>query len=168
MRDVDYRIVAEKFIRQLGDGGGVFLLAKSGDNTNIMTIGWANIGRIWTKPIIMVAVKKSRFTFNIIDKADSFTINIPITDMREALIFCGTKSGRDFDKFKECNLSLIPAQKVETPIVKILGYHCECRIVCKSEMNPEYLAEEYRKSYYSDEDYHILYFGEILACYMNE
>ena len=168
MRDVDYRIVAEKFIRQLGDGGGVFLLAKSGDKINIMTIGWASVGRIWTKPIMMVAVKKSRFTFNIIDKANSFTVNIPITDMRETLTFCGTKSGRDFDKFKECNLTFIPAQKVETPILDIRGYHCECKIVHKSVMNPACLSEEYRKSYYSDEDYHILYFGEIMACYMTE
>ena len=167
MRDVNYKIVAEKYISHLEDGG-VFLMAKSAEKTNIMTIGWANIGRIWTKPIVMVAVKKSRFTFDIIDKANSFNINIPITNMREALIFCGTKSGRDFDKFKECNLTLIPAQKVETPIVNISGYHCECKIVHKSVMNPVYLSEEYRKTYYSDEEYHILYFGEILACYINE
>jgi len=167
MRNLDYKIVAEKFIQQLEDGGA-FLMAKSSEKTNIMTIGWASIGRIWTKPIMMVAVKKSRFTFNIIDKANSFSVNIPTTDMRKVLTFCGTKSGRDFDKFKECNLTLIPAQKVETPIVNIPGYHCECKIVYKSVMNPEYLIEEYRKTYYPDEDYHILYFGEILACYINE
>ena len=165
MRDVNYKIVAEEFISNLEDGGE-FLMAKSAEKTNIMTIGWANIGRIWTKPIMMVAVKKSRFTFDIIDKANSFTINIPITDMRKVLTFCGTKSGRDFDKFKECNLTFVPAQKVETPIIEIWGYYFECKIVCKNEINPEYLAKKYRKSYYSDEDYHILYFGEILACYI--
>lgn len=110
-------------------------------------------------------VRKSRFTYRIIEKASSFTINVPIDDLTEALNFCGTKSGRDFDKFEECNLIAIPAQKVDAPIINISGFHYECKIVYKSEMNPDFLCEEYRESVYADNDYHTFYFGEIVACY---
>jgi flavin reductase (DIM6/NTAB) family NADH-FMN oxidoreductase RutF len=61
---------------------------------------------MWKKPIMTVMVRKSRFTHHIIENASSFTVSIPRDDLGEVLNFCGTKSGRDFDKFKECKLSV--------------------------------------------------------------
>lgn len=166
MKNVNYLSIAEEVIRQI-KSKGAFLVVKSKDDEkiNVMTIGWAAIGYMWRKPIMTVMVRKSRFTYRIIEKASSFTINVPIDDLTEALNFCGTKSGRDFDKFEECNLIAIPAQKVDAPIINISGFHYECKIVYKSEMNPDFLCEEYRESVYADNDYHTFYFGEIVACY---
>ncbi len=166
MKIVNYLSIAEEVIQQI-KSKGAFLLAKSknDEKINVMTIGWASIGYMWSKPIMTVLVRKSRFTHHIIEKATSFTVGIPTDDLIEALNFCGTKSGRDFDKFKECKLSVIPAQKVDTPIVGISGFHYECKIVYKSEMNPNFLCKEYKEDVYADNDYHTFYFGEIVACY---
>jgi len=166
MGNVNYLSVAEKVIQQI-KSKGAFLVAMSKDDEkiNIMTIGWAAIGYMWSKPIMTVMVRKSRFTHRIIEKASSFSVSIPTDDLKEALNFCGTKSGRDFDKFKECNLTIVPAQKVDTPIVKISGFYYECKIVCKNEMNPDFLCKEYKEDVYADNDYHTFYFGEIVACY---
>ena len=166
MENVDYLSVAEEVIHQI-KSKGAFLVTKSKEDEkiNVMTIGWAAIGYMWRKPIMTVMVRKSRFTHHIIEKASSFTVSIPTDDLKEALNFCGTKSGRDVDKFKECNLTIVPAQKVDTPIINISGFHYECKIVCKSEMNPDFLCKEYKENVYADNDYHTFYFGEIVTCY---
>jgi flavin reductase (DIM6/NTAB) family NADH-FMN oxidoreductase RutF len=166
MKIVNYLSIAEEVIQQI-KSKGAFLLAKSknDEKINVMTIGWASIGYMWSKPIMTVLVRKSRFTHHIIEKATSFTVSIPTDDLIEALNFCGTKSGRDFNKFKECKLSVISAQKVDTPIIDISGFHYECKIVYKSEMNPDFLCKEYKEDVYADNDYHTFYFGEIVACY---
>ncbi len=166
MENVDYLSVAEEVMHQI-KSKGAFLVAKSkdGEKINVMTIGWAAIGYMWRKPIMTLMVRGSRFTHYIIEKASSFTVSIPTDDLKEALNFCGTKSGQDVDKFKECNLTVIPAHKVDTPIINISGFHYECKIVCKSEINPDFLCKEYREGLYADNDYHTLYFGEIVACY---
>ena len=166
MKNVNYLSVAEEVMQQI-KSTGAFLVVKSkdGEKINVMTIGWAAIGFMWSKPIMTVMVRKSRFTHRIIEKASSFTVSIPTDDLKEALSFCGIKSGRDFDKFKECKLSVVPAQKVDTPIINISGFHYECKIVYKSQMNPDFLCKEYKEDVYVDNDYHTFYFGEIVACY---
>ena len=166
MKKIEYFQNAEKTISDI-KSNGAFLVVKSeiDDRINTMTIGWVSLGFMWSKPIMTVMVRKSRFTFQLIEKATSFTVSIPKDKLGKALSFWGTKSGRDFDKFKECNLVTIPAQSVTTPIIHIPGAHYECKIVCKSEMNPDLLCKEYKKINYANNDFHTFYFGEITEYY---
>ena len=163
MKRVDYMNVAHRAITQIKEGA--FLTVQSGKALNTMTIGWASLGHVWRKPIMMVAVRSSRHTFSIIETAKDYTVSIPSVDMKREVTFCGTKSGRRYDKFKECDLQLLPGQKVVTPIIKAPGLHLECTIIYKSTMDPEQLDEEYDAVLYPESDYHTLYFGEIVACY---
>jgi predicted exporter len=89
-----------------------------------------------------------------------------LESLKKELLFCGTKSGRDVDKFKECNLKLQAGKSVNTPVVADCDIQYECRIVYKQEMNPELLDEAVKKSSYRNEDYHTIYYGEIVNCYM--
>jgi flavin reductase (DIM6/NTAB) family NADH-FMN oxidoreductase RutF len=155
---------ADEAMRQIR-GDGAFLTVRAGQALNTMTIGWATIGVIWSRPIMMVAVRLSRHTFTLIEKAGDFTVSIPSTDMDEELTFCGTRSGRDCDKFKECNLPVAPGQKVSSPIIHVPGLHYECKIVYKSATDPAHLSPEYDQRVYPARDYHTLYFGEIVDCY---
>jgi flavin reductase (DIM6/NTAB) family NADH-FMN oxidoreductase RutF len=166
MKDVDYMHVSEDSINIIKKGA--FLTVKSGDALNTMTIGWATFGVIWGKPIMMVAVRSSRYTFGIIEAAKDFTVTVPAGDMREETDFCGTKSGRDMDKFKMCNLETADSQHVASPIIKTQGRHYECKIIYKSAMDAVHFDKGYDKSIYPKKDYHTLYFGEILACYETE
>ena len=75
MIDVDYMSVAEDTIDKIKSGA--FLTVKSGDRLNTMTIGWATFGVVWSKPIMMVAVRSSRHTFGIIEAARDFTVTVP-------------------------------------------------------------------------------------------
>lgn len=143
---------------------GAFLTVSSKEKSNTMAIGWAMTGICWRKPIVMVAVRNSRFTYSIIEEASDFTISIPSGNLRDEIFYCGTKSGRDVDKMKECGLSFAAARKTESPVIQTPGLHTECKIVYKSPMNPDVLVSEYH-SLYPESDFHTLYYGEVLACY---
>ena len=163
MKNVDYIEVADRVMKKITKGA--FLTVKAGDALNTMTIGWATIGYVWRKPVFMVAVRLSRHTFGIMERADDFTVTVPSGDMKEEIAFCGTKSGRDFDKFEVCNLEIAEGKKVSSPIIKAPGIHYECKIVFKAAMDPKFLDEAYDSKLYLEKDYHTLYFGEIQNCY---
>ena len=144
---------------------GAFLTVRAAEQLNTMTIGWATIGFVWKKEIFMVAVRDSRHTFELMEKSRDFTVTVPADgSFRKEVMFCGTKSGRDLDKFAECGLKVKDAQNVDSPIIDIPGTHFECRIVHKSPMDPALLHDDLQ-GLYPDKDYHTLYFGEILDCY---
>jgi flavin reductase (DIM6/NTAB) family NADH-FMN oxidoreductase RutF len=166
MKDLNYMSIAEDAMSKIKKGA--FLTVKAAGALNAMTIGWATFGVIWQKPIMMVAVRSTRHTFGIIEKAQDFTVTIPSGDVSKAIAFCGTKSGRDVDKFKMCNLETADGRNVASPIINVPGIHYECKIVYKSAMNPSHLDKSYDKDLYPKKDYHTLYFGEILACYETE
>jgi len=134
-----------------------------------MTIGWGNIGIIWNKPIFMVLVRHSRYTSDLLENSKEFTVSIPINkDLQKELAYCGTHSGRDVDKFKECNLKLAEGQSVSAPVIENCDLHFECKVVYQQTMEPGMLNEYIKKQFYPNHDYHVLYFGEILNCYIIE
>lgn len=146
---------------------GAFLTVKNGNEVNTMTIGWGSIGYIWNKPIFMVAVRYSRHTYKLIEKAKEFTVSIPLEkDLKNELVYCGTKSGRDINKFEQCNLTIIKGQKISTPIIGECELHYECRVIYQQAMEPSALDREIKNSIYPNNDYHVLYFGEILDTYL--
>lgn len=168
MKKVKYNHFLEEATNALS-GNGAFLTVKSEDKVNTMTIGWANIGYVWGKPIMMVAVRKSRYTYQLIKNSSNFTVSIPFGDkMKDELMFCGTKSGREYDKFSECNLTKLPANNVDSPLIKGCDLHYECQISYKQFMNSENLVQSIKNNYYKEDDYHMLYFAEILNCYREE
>jgi len=162
MQHIDYMAIADDAMKQIRNGA--FLTVQSNDKINVMTIGWASIGFLWGRPVLSVMVRKSRFTYHIIDKTTEFTVSVPQKDMSAALNFCGSNSGKDVNKFESCNLEIYPGEKVKTPIIKTPGIHFECSIVYKSALDPKELVDSY-KHLYPDKDYHTIYYGEIKYCY---
>jgi flavin reductase (DIM6/NTAB) family NADH-FMN oxidoreductase RutF len=162
MKSINQLTEADAIIRKIK--AGAFLTVRAGGRLNTMTIGWAAMGFCWRKPVFMVAVRDSRHTFTIIEDAADYTVSIPTGDMKDAIMYCGTQSGRDGDKLAACGLKTTPAQQVVSPVIDIPGIHVECRIVYKSAMDPAHLAGDLA-TLYPEKDYHTLYFGEIAACY---
>lgn len=147
---------------------GAFLTTVVDGKVNTMTIAWGSIGFMWGKPVFMAMVRPSRYTHECIEKSQEFTISIPFNDMSAALGVAGSKSGRDLDKLAAANLKTIPGKKISTPVIANCGLHYECKIVYKQEMVQDQLAVDLDKKWYPTGNYHTLYFGEILATYLNE
>ena len=148
---------------------GAFLTVSHQDKINTMTIGWGSLGFIWNKPIIMVAVRKSRHSYEFIENTGVFTVSIPLdAELKKELAGAGSTSGRDIDKFAVYNLSTKAGIKVPVPIIEQCDLFYEGRVVYKQAMDPEHLDESIKAAYYKLGDYHVLYYGEILASYLKD
>ena len=78
---------------------GCFLVVGDQSSPNFMTIGWATAGRMWGKPVMMIAVRLSRYSHDKLNELKEFTVCIPRDgECAKELAFAGVKSGRDFDK----------------------------------------------------------------------
>lgn len=166
MKELKYMSMADEAMKKIRKGA--FLTVRAADALNTMTIGWAMFGVIWQKPVLMVAVRKTRHTFGLMEKASDFTVSVPSGDMSRETAFCGTKSGRDVDKFKMCGLKTANGRHVASPIIQTSGIHFECKKIYQSAMNPADLDSVLDQTIYPQKDYHTLYFGEVLACYETE
>ncbi len=164
MKPAKIQELSKDLLNQLAKGA--FLTVKHEQNVNTMTIGWGSVGYIWNKPILMVPVRYARYTYSLIDKAETFTVSVPIhNNLKDALALCGTKSGKNYDKIKACGLTLVDAQSVETPIIGECELHIECKIVYKQAMEPGNLIEEIRTMNYPQNDFHVMFYGEIVNAY---
>lgn len=147
---------------------GAFLSVRAGDKINTMTIGWGAIGCVWFKPVLMVMVRYTRYTYELMEQASEFSVCVPLdSSFKKELAVAGTKSGREIDKFQELNLTIGKGQATEAPVIDQCGLVYECRTVFRQEMNPQFLDQAIKDKYYADDNYHVLYFGEIVACYRN-
>lgn len=148
---------------------GAFLTCKVDSEINTMTISWGSIGFVWKKPMFTVLVRKSRHTHELIEKCKEFTVSIPFDGkMKNELAVCGSKSGREVNKIKECNLELKDGKNISTPVIKGCGAHYECKVVFKQDMCPNLLDENVDTAVYGTKDYHTVYYGEIVNCYLDE
>lgn len=160
----DYRNYMGETIRAF-DEGRVLLVSRGEEGLlNVMAIGWGTMGIIWRKPIFIVMVRPSRYTYKLIEETGEFTVNIAPPELKEVVQYCGTVSGRDQNKFKEKKLTTVPSKKIKTPLIKECFLHFECRAVYKNDLIPSELEKSIVATLYPKGDFHRVYFGEILAC----
>ncbi|MBR6950597.1 MAG: flavin reductase family protein [Oscillospiraceae bacterium] len=150
--------------------GGVYLNSRDGEKINSMVIGWGHVGRIWNRPCFMAYVRACRYTRELLDRNPEFTVSVPVNgQMKRAFQICGTKSGRDMDKFAEAGLTAVPAEVVSVPAIREFPLTLECRVMYRQEQAAEDLPEDIRTQFYSDEtEDHVVYYGQIVAAYMLE
>lgn len=148
---------------------GAFLTTRNDKTTNTMTISWGNIGFEWNRPIFTILVRKSRYTHEIIDKSQEFSVSVPFNDnFKKALALCGSKSGRDLDKITESGLTLREGQVIATPSIVGCEMVYECKVVYQQDMDPNLLSKSIKDSAYKNDDYHTIYYGEILNIISND
>lgn len=109
---------------------------KDGKN-NIITVAWA--GTICTNPpMVSISVRPERYSYHMIDETGEFVINLTNEDLAKASDYCGVRSGRDVDKFKEMHLTPDEAQYVKAPLIKESPVNIECRVV-KEELGSHHM-----------------------------
>jgi len=97
-------------------------------NTNIITLAWHTpISR--NPPLYGISISPKRHSYVLIKKSKEFVINFMPYSEVEAAEYCGTHSGRNTDKLCQTGLTLIPAQKLTTPLLKEGYAHLECELV---------------------------------------
>jgi flavin reductase (DIM6/NTAB) family NADH-FMN oxidoreductase RutF len=156
---------AVETLQKLEDPGLLLVGAKKDGKCNVMALGWGFIGVMWGLKVFIVLVRSSRFTHEFIDDSGEFTVNVPVGGMDDKVAHCGEVSGREHDKFKECELTLVKAKKVKVPVIKECKIHYECRVVHRLKVNPKLVPDKVKKTFYPKGDFHTVYYGKILAAY---
>jgi len=94
---------------------------------DIITVAWT--GTICTNPpMAYISVRPERFSYHMIKETGEFVINLTTKELAFATDYCGVKSGRDVDKFKEMGLTPIPASEVKAPMIKESPVNIECKV----------------------------------------
>jgi flavin reductase (DIM6/NTAB) family NADH-FMN oxidoreductase RutF len=104
----------------------VSCLGKAG-KPNITTMAWAMPTSI-NPPLIAVSLAQSRHSHSLIEESGEFIVNIPTLEILQAVVACGSFTGRSFDKFKKANLTQMPAKKVKAPAIRECIAHLECQV----------------------------------------
>lgn len=106
--------------------------------TNIITVAWT--GTVCTNPpMVYISVRPERYSYHMIEETGEFVINLTTEELVYATDYCGVRSGREVDKFKEMKLTPEPAEKVSAPMIQESPVNIECRVVKKEELGSHHM-----------------------------
>ncbi len=121
-------------------------------NDNVITIAWT--GTICTNPALAyISVRKERHSYEMLKKTGEFVINLTTEDLVYATDFCGVRSGRDMDKFKEMNLTKEDATYVKAPMIKESPVNIECKVIEVKEYGSHDMFVAEVLAVHADEEY---------------
>ena len=139
------------------------LLVAGAERPNPMTVSWGGLGTLWNRPVATVYVRPTRFTFGLLEARSEFTLNVLGERHRKALDLCGTRSGRDTDKWRETGLGRVPGETVAVPRVAEAELALECRVLASFDLDPARFLDPAIEKLYPRADYHRAFLGEVLA-----
>ncbi len=134
---------------------------------NTMTASWGGLGVIWGSPSVTAYVRTSRHTFGYMEQNDCFSICVLEDGNRDALAFCGSKSGRDYDKAKETGLTPIELDGVAAFEQAKLVFICE-KTYGQMMEERSFTAQSTYDRWYGTDPMHKMYIGKVKAVYVKE
>lgn len=166
MKEINIRNVKENVVKLIANDWAL-LTAKDGEGCNPMTVSWGGIGELWGKDTATVYVRESRYTKQLIDRETHFSLCFFNEEHKDALKFCGSKSGRDYDKVKETGLT--PVYDEKAPYFK----EAKLVLICKKNAvqlldESSFIDDDIMTKWYADHDMHYIYFSEIEKVLISE
>ncbi len=135
--------------------------AGEGEKANLMTASWGAMGVLWRFPVAHCYVRPQRHTRDLIDGVDRYSLLFFEEEYREQLNLCGTKSGREIDKFEACGFTPLFDEHgtVYVPQARAVVF---CRKLYHQDMESSlFLDPKILELHYSAGDFHRAYIGEI-------
>lgn len=94
---------------------------------NIVTVAWT--GTICSDPpMLSVSVRPERHSYAMMKETGEFVVNLVTEELVYATDYCGVKSGRDVDKFREMKLTKLPSTQVKAPLIGESPVNLECKV----------------------------------------
>ncbi len=139
---------------------------------NTMTASWGAMGELWGRPTAIIFIRESRYTYEFLQREQTFTLSFFDEAYRQALTICGTRSGRASDKVSEAGLTPLstPAGMMTFTQARMV---LECRTMLQQPLDLDLLAAPYRDAvlqgcYSRDTAHHQVFFAEITAVYLRQ
>ena len=166
LHSVDPKTLSPEIFRVFGTQNA---LLTAGDQTacNTMTIGWCQIGRLWNLPVCTVYVRPERYTYAFTESHDYFTVSILPATEKKTMGFCGTKSGRDVNKIKECGLTVCYGAG-DAPFFDEAELVLVCKKLFVQDMDAScVLDQDAIMPFYGEKDgWHRSYTGQVVEAYI--
>lgn len=156
-------ILPEQWTENVFSGIGkrwMLICTSRGEEINLMTASWGGFGVLWRKPVSYCFVRPQRYTRELIDPAEGYSLLFFPEEYREQLNLCGTKSGRDMDKVAACGFT--PTFSDGLPYVEEADTVVFCRKLYQQDMTPDcFVDDSIPTTLYEKNDFHRTYVGEI-------
>ncbi|MBQ7860920.1 MAG: flavin reductase [Clostridia bacterium] len=164
MKEINIKELNESAV-SLFDKRWALITAGNESSWNTMTASWGALGELWNKDVCFCFIRPQRYTYEFTEKEDFFTLSFFGEEYRKALVYCGKNSGRDVDKASETGLTpkavdgSMSFEEAEIVLV--------CKKLAFQDINPEgFIDRTVDSTCYPDKDYHRMYIGEIVKCYV--
>lgn len=167
MEKIDVKTLTDNVFDTIGKE---WMLITAGDTSsfNTMTASWGCLGWLWNKPVAVVFVRPERYTHTFVEDSDVLTLSFlgNEADARKIYAFCGSKSGRDFDKAKETGLVPVATDNGGVAFEQA-RLTLECRKLYKDDIKPSHFLSPDIAQWYGGAKggYHDVYVVEILNAY---
>jgi flavin reductase (DIM6/NTAB) family NADH-FMN oxidoreductase RutF len=139
----------------------MLITAGNREKFNMMTASWGGFGILYNKPVAICFINPARYTYSIIEGSDTFTLTFYTEAYRDALQYCGTKSGRDEDKVKGAGLTPMETQNGAMAFSQAWMV-VECRKMLSQSLSPDAIADPAERAKRAAQPMHKMYIGEIL------
>ena len=157
---IDPKQLDQNIFSMIGDKW-MLITAGTGEVCNTMTASWGGLGVLWNKPVATCYIRPQRYTKEFVDREEYFTLTVFSEEYRKALTLCGTKSGRDMDKVKECGFT-VKAAECGAPYFEEAELVIVCRKRYVQDFDPTAIPADVKEKQYPNQDYHTMYIGEIV------
>ena len=168
MNKVDLACLAKEDAFKLIGSDWMLVCAGKKDRFNMMTASWGGIGWLWNRPVAFVFIRPERHTHEFVEAEERLSLSFFTEEWRDALKFCGSKSGRDYDKCKETGLSAV---ELESGVVTFgeARLTLDCRKLFKASMEKSsFIDRDILAKWYNDNpggSLHDVYVVEIESVY---
>ena len=153
----------ENIFRLIGKDWALITTKKPDGGYNTMTASWGGAGVLWNKPVVFVFIRPQRYTYELIENDEFFTLSFLDDSYRDKLGFCGKVSGRDEDKIEKCGFDLTSADS--GAFISQAKVAITCRKLYFGDILENGFVEKNLLSNYAAKDYHRMYIGEITGIY---
>jgi len=161
---IDPSEIANNPFTLIGEDWMLITAGELGD-CNTMTASWGALGVLWGRQVAFIVIRPTRYTYQFVERSDTFTLSFFGEEYREALNICGTKSGRDGDKIAEAGLTPLPSPGGSVYFAEA-NLVLECRKLYGQDFDPKlFVDKSIDGEVYPAKDYHRLYVGEIVGCW---
>lgn len=122
-------------------------------NDNIITVAWT--GTVCTNPAMLyISVRPERYSYHLLRQSGEFVVNLTTEKLVKATDWCGVRSGRDFDKWKEMHLTRGKAEKLTyAPIIQESPVNIECKVTEVQELGSHHMFLAKVEAVQVDESY---------------
>lgn len=132
---------------------------------NTMTASWGGLGVLWGTNVATCYIRPQRYTYRFVERSGFFTLSFLGEEYRKALALCGSRSGRDIDKIKECGFT-VTAGEGDAPFFQEAELVLVCRKLYWQDIDPTHFVDPgIDGKWYPERDYHRMYIGEIVETY---